>query len=75
MNLNVYLERIGYTGAVEPTLDCLTGIYRAHLLAIPYENLDIHLGGYLSLDEGQIFEQLVTRRRGGWCYQMNGLFA
>ena len=75
MQLNAYLDRIGYRGALEPTLATLTGVHRAHLLAIAYENLDIHLGRALSLDEAQIFDKLVTRRRGGWCYEMNGLLA
>ncbi len=75
MDIHAYLERIGYHGSLEPTLDTLSAVHRAHLLAIPYENLDIHLGGYLSLDEGAIFDKLVTRRRGGWCYEMNGLLA
>ncbi|MCC6801501.1 MAG: arylamine N-acetyltransferase [Anaerolineae bacterium] len=75
MDVNAYLERIGYHGELEPTLDTLTALHRAHLMAIPYENLDIHLGSYLSLDEAAIFDKLVTRRRGGWCYEMNGLLA
>lgn len=50
-------------------------MHTAHLRAIPYENLDIHLGRALALDEAAIFDKLVTRGRGGWCYEMNGLFA
>ena len=73
--LNTYLTRIGYTGPIKPTLEALHGIHRAHLLAIPYENLDIHLGRPLSLDIHLIFDKLVQRRRGGWCYEMNGLLA
>lgn len=75
MDVNAYLERIGYHGALEPNLETLTALHRAHLLMIPYENLDIHLSSYLSLDEDAIFDKLVTRRRGGWCYEMNGLLA
>ncbi len=75
MKLNDYLDRIGYRGALTPTLATLTALHRAHLLAIPYENLDIHRGGTLSLDETRIFDKLVTGRRGGWCYEMNGLLA
>src|SRR5262249_28741334 len=48
---------------------------RAHLRAIPYENLDIHLGRPLPLGADHAFEKLVVRERGGWCYEMNGLFA
>ena len=73
--LDRYLERIGYTGARHPDRATLTALHRAHLHAIPYENLDIHLGRPLVLDERQIFAKLVDQRRGGWCYEMNGLFA
>ena len=75
MNLNAYLARIGYEGSLEPTLGTLRDLHHAHLLAIPYENLDIHLGQILRLDEAHIFDKLVTQRRGGWCFEMNGLFA
>jgi N-hydroxyarylamine O-acetyltransferase len=73
--LDAYLERIGYAGPLRPDLETLRALHRAHLLAIPYENLDIHLGRRLTLDEGQIVAKLVGARRGGWCYEMNGLFA
>jgi len=71
--LRAYLDRIGYAGPVEPTLPCLTGIHRCHALTIPYENLDIHLG--IPIDHGidAMLDKLVTRKRGGWCYEMNGL--
>jgi N-hydroxyarylamine O-acetyltransferase len=75
MHLEDYLTRIGYTGPLDVNIETLAALHRAHLLAIPYENLDIHLGRYLTLDEPAIFEKLVTARRGGWCYEMNGLFA
>lgn len=69
-----YLARIGYVGALSPDIEVLRALHRAHLLAIPYENLDIHLGRTLTLDPHAIFEKLVVDRRGGWCYEMNGLF-
>lgn len=75
LNLSVYLARIGYTGPIQPTRAVLHDLHCAHLLAIPYENLDIHLGCPLSLDLDLIFDKLVRRRRGGWCYEMNGLLA
>jgi N-hydroxyarylamine O-acetyltransferase len=75
MDISAYLQRISYDGTPELTAETLTQIHRAHLLAIPYENLDIHLGRSLSLDEERIFEKIVTQRRGGWCYEMNGLLA
>lgn len=75
MNLAAYLERINYKGPLEPSLETLRGLHRAHLLAISYENLDIHLGRPLHIDEEVIFQKLVLEKRGGWCFEMNGLFA
>ncbi|MFI5310374.1 MAG: arylamine N-acetyltransferase [Gemmatimonadales bacterium] len=68
-----YLERIGIARPVRADLDSLTAIHRAHLLAIPYENLDVQLARPVGLDPEIIFEKIVARRRGGWCYEMNGL--
>ena len=75
MNVEAYLERIDYRGGLEPSWETLRGLHRAHLFAIPYENLDIHLGSPLLLDEEAIFKKLVLKKRGGWCYEMNALFA
>src|SRR5688572_24693789 len=75
MEIEAYLERIGYTGARDASAATLRGVHRAHLYAIPYENLDIHLGRPLGLDVPGIYQKLVSERRGGWCYEMNGLLA
>src|SRR5712691_10879700 len=75
MQLDAYLNRIGHHGARKVDLETLIALHRAHLRTIPYENLDIPLGRTLSLDEATIYAKLVTARRGGWCYEMNGLFA
>jgi N-hydroxyarylamine O-acetyltransferase len=75
MNLADYLQRIDYHGSLHPTLATLRSLHRAHLFAVPYENFDIHLGRRLTLDVEQIFAKIVWARRGGWCYEMNGLFA
>jgi N-hydroxyarylamine O-acetyltransferase len=73
MDLRDYLDRIGYRGQVVPTLDCLAEVHRRHALTIPYENLDIQLGLPVSHRIEDVFDKLVRRRRGGWCYEMNGL--
>jgi N-hydroxyarylamine O-acetyltransferase len=73
MKLADYLSRIEYAGPVVPDLECLNAIHRQHLLNISYENLDVQLGRSLDLDIERIFEKIVHRRRGGWCYEMNGL--
>lgn len=75
MNLDLYLQRIGYQGARVADLTTLCELHRAHLLAIPYENLDIHLGQRLTLDLPHIYHKIVEKQRGGWCYELNGLFA
>ncbi|MDE2498980.1 MAG: arylamine N-acetyltransferase [Alphaproteobacteria bacterium] len=74
MNIDAYLERIGFAASVRPDLSTLAALHRAHLLAIPYENLDVQLGRPLTIEPASIFEKMVTNRRGGWCYEMNGLF-
>ena len=75
MQLDAYFKRIGFTGTAKADLATLTALHRHHLLAVPYENLDIHLGRALTLDLAHIFDKIVQQRRGGWCYEMNGLFA
>lgn len=73
--LREYLKRIGYRGTPRPDLPTLVELHRRHLLAIPYENLDVQLGRPIGLETGPIYEKLVLGRRGGWCYEMNGLLA
>nr|WP_166174969.1 arylamine N-acetyltransferase [Altererythrobacter segetis] len=68
-----YLERIGHAWNVRPDLGTLRSVHRAHVTAIPFEALDVQLGEVPSLEPDAIFEKLVERRRGGWCYEMNGL--
>ena len=74
-DLQTYLTRIGYRGTARPDLPTLVELHRRHLLAIPYENLDVQVGRPVGLDIGPIYEKMVLGRRGGWCYEMNGLFA
>ena len=75
MDLKAYFGRIGYVGTPRADLATLHALHRAHLLAIPYENLDVQLGRPVGLDADAAFAKIVTRGRGGWCYEMNGLFA
>lgn len=70
-----YLERIGAPMPVAPTLDALRDLHRRHLETVPFENLSIHLDEPLSLDEAALVDKVVDRRRGGFCYELNGLFA
>jgi N-hydroxyarylamine O-acetyltransferase len=73
MELAAYLERIGHAGPVAPTQGTLAAIMRAHVASIPFENLDVQLGRPIDGDVAEIFAKLVDRRRGGWCYEQNGL--
>lgn len=75
MNLSSYLSRIQFQGRATPSAETLFALHRAHLNAIAYENLDIHFGIPLTLDLEQIYDKIVRRKRGGWCFEMNGLFA
>lgn len=74
MNIEAYLKRIHYDGSRVPTADTLIELHRAHLLRVPFENLDIHLGRPIVLDEDKLIHKIVERRRGGFCYELNGAF-
>lgn len=70
--LGAYFGRIR-AGEATSSLGALTEIQRAHRLAIPFENLDILLGRGIGLDPQALFDKLVTRRRGGYCFEQNAL--
>lgn len=72
--LDAYLRRIGLAERPPATLDGLRAVHRAHLRAIPYENLDVQLGRPVTIERGPILDKILGRGRGGWCYEMNGLF-
>ncbi len=75
MNTNAYLERIGYSGSASPTLALLQELQTLHVCAVPYENLDILLNRPLSLELADIYKKVVEQGRGGYCFELNGLFA
>ena len=75
MNVTAYLERINYHGPTAPTAETLRELHRAHMLALPFENLDIHLGREIGHDDERLYAKVVERRRGGFCYELNGAFA
>jgi N-hydroxyarylamine O-acetyltransferase len=68
------LERIGYRGSTEPALDTLRSLQMAFLRKVPFENLDIHLDRKIELSSESIYEKIVSRKRGGFCYECNILF-
>lgn len=73
-DIAAYLARIGLPEAPAPDAEGLFAVQRAHRLAIPFENLDIPLGRGISLDPAHLFDKLVLRRRGGYCFEQNNLF-
>ena len=73
--LDAYLERIGLDRPRKPSLRALAAIHRSHLAVVPFENLDIHLGRPVRLDREATFDKLVRRRRGGFCFEQNGVLA
>ncbi len=74
-DVTAYFERIVYQGGSAPTLNTLKALHRAHLLSVPFENLDIHRNQKIILDESSLFDKVVIRRQGGFCYELNGIFA
>jgi N-hydroxyarylamine O-acetyltransferase len=75
MDVTHYLLRIGYDGTLVPTAETLRQLQVAHLETVPFENLSIHSGEPIVLQDEALFEKIVGRRRGGFCYELNGLFA
>jgi N-hydroxyarylamine O-acetyltransferase len=85
-DLLAYLDRIHFEihaplregsnlNSLEPSLQVLQDVHEAHMLAVPFENLSIHYGERIRLDEEWIYDKIVRRHRGGFCYELNGLFA
>ena len=72
MNIKQYLERINYAGPIDATFEVLSKLQIMHLMHVPFENLDIY--NNTKIDFTNLFDKIVTRRRGGFCYELNGLF-
>lgn len=76
MDVDAYLKRIQYVGSREPTIETLRHLCLNHLYTVPFENLDIlPLRKPILLDQHVFFEKIVRHRRGGFCYELNGLFS
>ncbi|PVX52444.1 N-hydroxyarylamine O-acetyltransferase [Balneicella halophila] len=74
MDIDRYLDRINYKGSLAPNLTTLKRLQKAHLLAVPFENLDVHTQTPIKLDTKHIYEKIAANNRGGFCYELNGLF-
>ena len=75
MNIQSYLTRIEYQGSLEPNLQNLSALQKAHMQAVPFENLSIHYKQPILLNEEALYKKIVEQNRGGFCYELNGLFA
>ncbi|MFN4135995.1 MAG: arylamine N-acetyltransferase family protein [Novosphingobium sp.] len=73
--LSAYLARIGFTATPRRDADTLQALVQAHVQSIPFENIDVQLGRTLTTDQDAAYGKLVEARRGGWCYEHNGLLA
>ncbi|HEV2763857.1 MAG TPA: arylamine N-acetyltransferase [Pyrinomonadaceae bacterium] len=75
LDTEAYLRRIRYDGPLDPSAETLRRLHAAHMMAVPFENLSIHAGEPVVLADDALFDKIVVRRRGGFCYELNGLFA
>lgn len=73
-DLDAYCARIGYSGPLTPTLETLAALQQAHPAAIPFEAIDVLLDRGVDLAPAAVDAKLLSRRRGGYCYEHNGLF-
>lgn len=72
--LDAYLKRLNYSGSIQPTEDRLEALHRAQVSTLPFENFDILLGRGIALEPAALCDKLVHRARGGYCFELNGLF-
>lgn len=72
--LTAYLARIGVDAPDKPDLATLAKLHRSHLMAFTWEAVDAFMGWQPAIEISDIFAKMVEGRRGGWCYEMNGLF-
>ena len=74
MNIDHYLKRIKFSTVPKIDLETLITLQNFHLKSIPFENLDIHYNNPIILDLKNIYDKIINRNRGGFCYELNGLF-
>jgi N-hydroxyarylamine O-acetyltransferase len=75
MDVDAYLKRIGLARPIEPNLANLERLQRAHLTAVPFENLHVFYRREVRTNESWSVPKIVEGRRGGWCFELNGAFA
>lgn len=70
-----YLARIHYSGPIEPTIDALSELHRCHMLSVPFENLSVFGKEEIFLSKDWLFDKIIRRHRGGFCFELNTLFS
>jgi N-hydroxyarylamine O-acetyltransferase len=75
IDLRGYCERIGFTGELRPSVECLRELHLAHATRVPFENIEVLMGRPVRLDLASLWKKLVEDRRGGYCFEQNTLFA
>lgn len=75
LDVDRYLERIGFDGPLRVDLATLTALQLAHLRAVPFEALEVFAGRRVHADDDWAWNKIVERGRGGWCFEANGAFA
>ena len=70
-----YFTRINYSGSKEPTVEVLTELHRCHILYVPFENLSVYGKEKIELSKEWLFEKIVRRHRGGFCFELNTMFS
>jgi N-hydroxyarylamine O-acetyltransferase len=73
-NLDAYLSRLNYSGTVAPIEECLEALHRTQVYTMPFENFDILLERGITLEPAVLCNKLVHHKRGGYCFELNGLF-
>ena len=74
-SLDSYFERINYKGGAEVSEGTLRDVHIAHTLNVPFENLDVFYRRPILLDGASLYKKIVMERRGGYCFEMNGIFS
>lgn len=74
-SLDAYLKRIDFQGAPEATMAHVAALMRQQLYHVPFENLDVQAGKIVSIVPEDMVEKLINQRRGGYCYEVNGIFS
>lgn len=73
--LQKYFDRIGFNGDAKADIATVSGMMRCQLFSVPFENIDVQAGKVISLDPEEIVDKIIARKRGGYCFEVNGLFA